>query len=37
MVDLNLGNIVTIGLISVASYAAVKFTLTKLGYAPSWL
>jgi hypothetical protein len=37
MVDINIGNVVTIGIISIASYAAVKFVLTKTGYAPSWM
>ena len=37
MVDLNIGNVVTIGLISVASYAAIKFALKATGMTVSWL
>ena len=37
MVDLNVGNVVTIGLISVAAYAAIKFGLKAAGVSPSWL
>lgn len=37
MVDLNVGNVVTIGLISVAAYAAIKFGLKATGMSVSWL
>ena len=37
MVDLNIGNVVTIGLISVAGYAAIKFGLKAAGVSVSWL
>jgi hypothetical protein len=37
MVSLNIGNIVTIGVISIASYAALKFGLKMAGVNASWL
>lgn len=37
MVDFNIANFVTVGLISVTSYAIIKFLFEKMGYAPGWL
>ena len=37
MIDLNIGNALTIGLIAIAGYAALKFGLSLTGYSPSWL
>lgn len=37
MVDFNIANFITIGLISVSSYALIKFIFEKMGYNPSWL
>lgn len=37
MVDINIGNFITIGLISVAAYAAAKYGLKMAGIEPSWL
>ena len=37
MISLNIGNIVTIGVISVAAYAAVKFGLKAAGVTTSWM
>ena len=37
MISLNIGNIVTIGVISVAAYAAVKFGAKMAGVNVSWL
>ena len=37
MVDLNITNFITVGLISVAAYAVIKIILQKLGYSPAWL
>lgn len=37
MVDLNIGNFVTIGLISIAAYAALKFGMKAAGVSVDWL
>ena len=37
MIDLNITNLVTIGLISVASYALIKAALKAAGVDVSWL
>lgn len=37
MVDLNIPNFITIGLISVAGYAAFKFIFERMGYNTSWM
>jgi len=37
MVDINIGNIVTIGIISIAAFAAVKFAMNKADITPSWM
>jgi hypothetical protein len=37
MIDINLGNVVTIGLISIAAYAAAKYALKMTGMSVSWL
>ena len=37
MVDINIGNIVTIGFISIATFAIVKFAMNKAGVMPSWM
>jgi hypothetical protein len=37
MVDLNIGNIVTISLISIAAYAATKYALKAANISVSWL
>jgi hypothetical protein len=37
MIDINVGNIVTIGLISIAAYAATKYALKATGMSVSWL
>lgn len=37
MVDLNIGNFVTIALISVVGYAATKLALQKLGLDTGWM
>lgn len=37
MVDLNIGNILTIGLISIAAIAAAKAASNKFGWGAGWL
>lgn len=37
MIDINPVNILTIGLIAVIAYAAVKFGAKAVGFSPSWL
>lgn len=37
MIDLNAMNVVTIGIIAVAAYAAVKFGTKAAGLSVSWL
>lgn len=37
MIDFNIVNFLTIGLISLLSSAAVRFILDKLGLRPAWL
>jgi hypothetical protein len=37
MIDLNIGNILTISIIGVASYAALKFGLKAAGVDTSWM
>lgn len=37
MIDINIANFVTVGLISVASYALIKFLLEKMGITLAWL
>jgi hypothetical protein len=37
MVDINIANFITIGLISVIGYAGLKYLLTMLGFMPAWL
>lgn len=37
MIDLNIANFITVGLISVASYALLKFLLEKMGISLAWL
>jgi hypothetical protein len=37
MISINIGNIVTISVISVAAYAGLKFGLKLAGISPSWL
>lgn len=37
MIDLNIGNAITIAIISVAGYAAVKFALQAAGVSVPWL
>lgn len=37
MIDFNIANFVSVGLISVAFYAALIFMLEKLGARPAWL
>lgn len=37
MIDLNIVNFITIGAISVAFYAALKYALAAAGMSPSWL
>lgn len=37
MIDINVGNIVTIGLIGILTYAALKFGLKATGMTPAWL
>jgi hypothetical protein len=37
MISLNVGNVITIGVISVASYALLKFGLKAAGMNVSWL
>lgn len=37
MIDLNIGNAITIAIISVAALAATKFILAKTGVAGDWL
>jgi hypothetical protein len=37
MVQLNVANVITVGLISLVVMAAAKFALTKFGMGTSWL
>jgi len=37
MIDFNIVNFLTIGLISLLSSAAVRFILNQLGIKPAWL
>lgn len=37
MVDINIANFITIGLMSAASVAILKFLLTKFGFNVSWI
>jgi hypothetical protein len=37
MVDLNIANFITVGLISVASFAAIVWAFTALGINTAWL
>lgn len=37
MVDLNIPNFITIGLISIVGYASLKFVLERAGYSTNWL
>lgn len=37
MINLNLTNIITIGIISVAAFALVKVGSQAIGFSPAWL
>lgn len=37
VIDINVGNVITIGLIGILTYAALKFGLKATGYSPAWL
>jgi len=37
MIDLNIVNFITIGLIAILAYALVKFGANAIGFSPSWL
>lgn len=37
MIDINPVNVLTIGLIAVLAYAAVRFGAKAVGFEPSWL
>lgn len=37
MVDINLPNLVTVGLISVAAWALANYVMTKTGMKPAWM
>lgn len=37
MVDLNVGNVITIAIISIAAYAATKWAAKAAGFDVSWL
>lgn len=37
MVDFNIANFITVGLISVSFYAALKFFLERIGMNVAWL
>lgn len=37
MISINVPNVITIGLVSIAAYAAFKAGSKALGFSPSWL
>jgi len=37
MIDVNVPNAITIGLIAIAAYAVLKFGMKLTGYSVSWL
>jgi hypothetical protein len=37
MIDINIANFITVGLMSVLAYALVQFLLNKMGWSVSWL
>lgn len=37
MIDINVGNVITVGIIAVASYAAIKMALKAANVDASWM